>query len=92
MKLPYFTLEEAKRVGEILGVTWEHFTPEQFLIGMNTELEHGRINPITDVTHNDPVLTGKIALAHLNEYPDYYDRLNTLEEQAHIYWQTKGRV
>ena len=26
--------------------------------------------------------TGKIALAHLNEFPDYYTRLERMEEQA----------
>jgi hypothetical protein len=54
-------------------------------MGMDVELEHGLRDPHTDVTHNDPLLTGKIALAHLNEYPDYYTRLEKMEEEAERY-------
>jgi hypothetical protein len=46
------------------------------------ELEHGRHDPATDVTGDDPVTTAKIAFAHLNEFPDYYTRLERMEEQA----------
>lgn len=49
---------------------------------MEVELEHGSQDPATDVTHDDPVLTGKIALAHLNEFPDYYVRLERMEREA----------
>ena len=51
-------------------------------MGLDVELEHGLHDPVTDVTNNDPVLTGKIALAHLNEFPDYYTRLARMEEEA----------
>ncbi len=51
-------------------------------MGMNVELEHGSRDPSTDVTGNDPLLTGKIALAHLNEFPDYYTRLTAMENEA----------
>ncbi|OGI15476.1 hypothetical protein A3K63_01440 [Candidatus Micrarchaeota archaeon RBG_16_49_10] len=77
-----FSLKEAKGVGEKLGVRWDKFDAEQFRDGMNVELEHGRRDPKTNVTNNDPVLTGKIALAHLNEFPDYYTRLDKMEEEA----------
>ncbi len=70
-----FSKEEAKEVGEKLGVKWDKFDVEQFRRGMNVELEHGSCNPETNVTNDDPIITGKIALAHLNEMPDYYDRL-----------------
>ena len=36
----------------------------------------------TNVTGDDPITTGKIALAHLNEFPDYYTRLEAMEGQA----------
>ena len=49
---------------------------------MDVELEHGLHDPVTNVTDDDPVVTGKIALAHLNEFPDYYTRLERMEEQA----------
>lgn len=54
---------------------------------MDVELEHGTIDPATNVTNDDPIMTGKIALAHLNEFPDYYDRLEEMEEEAEEYWE-----
>lgn len=85
-----FTLEEARQIGEALGITWDTFDVEQFRHGLNVELEHGQHNPITDVTHDNPLMTGKIALAHLLEFPDYYDRLAKMEQEAKLYWQQKG--
>ena len=84
-----FTTEEAKQVGEQLGIDWSKFDVEQFRKGMNVELEHGTIDPNINVTNDDLLLTGKIALAHLNEFPDYYDRLEKLETEAEKYWQDK---
>jgi hypothetical protein len=49
---------------------------------MNVELEHGLRNPATDVTGSDPVMTAKIALAHLNQVPDYYTRLERMVREA----------
>jgi hypothetical protein len=84
-----FTPEEAKEIGEKLGIGWNKFNIEQFRKGMNIELEHGKINPNTNVTDDDPLITGKIALAHLNEFPDYYDRLEKLEKEAREFWENK---
>ena len=83
-----FTTEEARRVGETIGVDWASapFDVEQLRIGMDVELEHGLHDPLTNVTGDDPVVTGKIALAHLNEFPDYYTRLEEMEEQAKRDW------
>ena len=78
----HFTAEEAKKIGEELGINWSEFGVEQFRMGMDVELEHGKISPATNVTNDDTMLTGKIALAHLNEFSDYYDRLEALEEEA----------
>jgi len=79
-----FTTEEARRVGEEIGVDWSSapFDVEQFRRGMDVELEHGLHDLLTNVTEDDPVVTGKIALAHLNEFPDYYTRLERMEEEA----------
>jgi len=77
-----FTTEEAQRVGEMLGIDWSEFDIEQFRMGMDVELEHGLRNRQTNVTNDDPIMTGKIALAHLNEFPDYYTRLDKMEEAA----------
>lgn len=78
----YFTSEEAKGVGETLGIKWDKFDVEQFRMGMDVELEHGLRDPETNVTNDDPIMTGKIALAHLNEFPDYYTRLAKMEKEA----------
>ena len=77
-----FTTEEAKEIGEKLGIDWSKFDIEQYRMGLDIELEHGKIDPHTNVTGDDPILTGKIALAHLNEIADYYTRLNEMEEEA----------
>ena len=77
-----FTTEQALEIGNKLGIDWGRFNVEQFHIGLNVELEHGLNAPSTDVTGNDPILTGKIALAHLNEYADYYTRLKKMEREA----------
>ncbi|TAK13705.1 MAG: hypothetical protein EPO32_04295 [Anaerolineae bacterium] len=78
----HFTQEQAKEIGDKLGITWAAFDVEQFRMGLNVELEHGLHDPATDVTGNDPLTTGKIALAHLNEFPDYYTRLDKMEREA----------
>ncbi len=79
-----FSLEEARRIGEEIGIDWaqSQFDFEQFQVGLDVELEHGTRDPNTDVTHDDPILTGKIAQAHLNEFPDYYTRLTDMEAEA----------
>jgi hypothetical protein len=78
----YFTAEEAKAIGEQLGIDWSEFDVEQFRMGMDVELEHGLVDPATNVTDDDPLMTGKIALAHLNEFGDYYTRLEIMEREA----------
>lgn len=84
-----FTAEEAKKIGEELGIDWSKFDVEQFRKGMDVELEHGLRDTHTNVTDDDPLVTGKIALAHLNEFPDYYTRLDEMEEKAKEYWGEK---
>ena len=78
----HFTLAEAKQIGESLGIDWSKFAIEQYRMGLDVELEHGKVDQSTNVTNDDPIMTGKIALAHLNELPDYYTRLNRMEEEA----------
>ena len=77
-----FSTEEAKKIGEVLNVDWSRFDVEQFRMGMDVELEHGLRDPDTNVTNDDSLMTGKIALAHLNEFPDYYTRLEKMEAEA----------
>jgi Protein of unknown function (DUF5661) len=85
-KLKQFSLDEAKRIGDSLGVDWNLVDLEQFRMGLLVELEHGTRDPETNVTDDDVSLTGKIALAHLNEFPDYYTRLAKMEAEADTYW------
>jgi len=82
----HFTAEEAKTIGEQLGIDWSKFDVEQFRMGMDVELEHGLVDSNTNVTNDDPLMTGKIALAHLNEFADYYTRLGKMEEEAETFW------
>ncbi|MBN2240312.1 MAG: hypothetical protein JW712_11115 [Dehalococcoidales bacterium] len=77
-----FTAEEAREIGEKLGIDWSSFDVEQYRMGLDVELEHGTIDPHTNVTNDDPIMTGKIALAHLNEFGDYYTRLDKMEKEA----------
>ena len=79
-----FSAEEARQVGEQIGIDWSSapFDVEQFRMGMDVELEHGLHDLATNVTDSDPIITGKIALAHLNEFPDYYTRLERMEAEA----------
>ena len=77
-----FSVEEARSIGMQLGIDWAKIDLEQFRRGLEVELEHGARDPETNVTNDDPVLTGKIAWAHLNEIRDYYTRLDRLEAEA----------
>jgi hypothetical protein len=77
-----FTADEARAIGDELGIDWNRVDLEEFRMGLEVELEHGLHDPATNVTNDDPILTGKIALAHLNELPDYYTRLVRMEAEA----------
>lgn len=81
-----FSLDEAKQIGKSLGIDWQTFDVKDFQIGLNVELEHGLSDKQTNVTNDDALITGKIALAHLKEFPDYYTRLATMEKEAREYW------
>ena len=85
----HFAPDQAKQVGEQLGIDWSKFDVDQFRRGMDVELEHGTVDQSTNVSNDDPLTTGKIALAHLNEFPDYYDRLDKMEVEAEKFWENK---
>ena len=78
------TTDEGRVVAAELGIDFGALgcDLEQFRMGLDVELEHGPRDPETDVSGNDPIVTGKIALAHLTEFPDYYSRLAVLEREA----------
>ena len=77
-----FTLEEARELGEKVGIDFAQYDLDQFRMGLSVELEHGADDPETNVTNGDLVMTAKIAWAHLKEIPDYYTRLNKMEAEA----------
>jgi hypothetical protein len=81
-----FSTEEARKIGEQIGIDWNTspFDVAQFRRGMDVELEHGTHDAATNVTDDNPIATAKIALAHLNEFPDYYTRLERMEEEARL--------
>lgn len=68
-----YNIEDAYHVAKLLNIKFDKFPVEDLLRGMNIELEHGKVNPFTNVTNDDLILTTKIALAHLNEFPNYYN-------------------
>ena len=83
---------DAEKIGNNLGIDWKKVSLDEFTIGINVEFEHGTRFPETNVTNDNKELTGKIAWAHLKEFPDYYTRLEKMEEEADKYWKTKKDV
>ncbi len=78
-----YTEEEARKIGEDIGIDFNKFTLSEFRRGLEVEMEHGSLwGDETNVTKDDPHFTGKIAWAHLKEIPDYYTRLDKMEAEA----------
>lgn len=86
-----FSTEQARDLGRRVGIDWDTspFDVEQFRMGLDVELEHGRRDVATNVSDDDETTTAKIALAHLNEFPDYYTRLAKMEAEAEEYWSQR---
>jgi hypothetical protein len=83
-----FSIDQARDIGTAIGIDWRtsRFDVEQFRMGLDVELEHGARDLETNVSNDDELTTGKIARAHLNEFPDYYTRLAQMEAEAERYW------
>lgn len=77
-----FAAEEARTIGDRLGVDWKDIPLEEFRRGLEVEMEHGTIDPTTNITNDDLVMTGKIAWIHLKERSDYYTRLDQAVESS----------
>jgi hypothetical protein len=86
------TKKDAKIIGDKLGINWDKISLNEFTKGLDVEMEHGTMFTETNITNNDRILTGKIAWAHLKEFPDYYTRLEKLEQEAHSYWSRKELI
>lgn len=84
-----YSSEDAERIGNAIGIKWDKFNAEQFRMGLMVELEHGTVDANTNVSNDDDIITGKIALAHLNELPDYYTRLAKMEQEGEKFWEGK---
>ena len=86
-----FTRDDAARALDRAGIdiSNERYSIEDVAIGMSVEAEHGTRFPDLDVTGDDPVITAKIALAHLREFPDYYERLEVMEREAEAFWESQ---
>ena len=69
-----FSMKDTLDIANKLNINFDNFSVEDFLVGLNIELEHGLINQKTNVTNDNLEMTAKIALAHLNEYPNYYNK------------------
>jgi len=85
-----FTVEEARKIGDDIGINWDTVNLDEFREGLTVELEHGNHDPETDVIGDDEHLAGKITWAHLKELPDYYTRLKKMEEEGEQYWSLKS--
>jgi len=82
-----YSIDQILLAASMLGINFDKFTLDDLITGINIELEHGLVDPKTNVTNDNLVLTMKIALAHLNEFPDYYNKeygLPALEEQLKL--------
>ncbi|MCL2707241.1 MAG: hypothetical protein FWE97_03675 [Dehalococcoidia bacterium] len=75
-----FTIEQAKEAADELGMSFEKWDVEEFCKGLNLELEHGTVDPSTDITNDDPLVIGKLAWAHLKKIPDFYSRLAEMKK------------
>ncbi len=84
-----FSSDEAKIVGEKIGIDFQKVDLDEFRVGLTVELEHGSHDPETNVINDDEMLAGKIAWAHLKEIRDYYSRLAVMEKEGEAYWASQ---
>jgi hypothetical protein len=82
---------QAKRLGHIFNINFKVIDFDDWVYGLNVELEHGKRRGLTNVTNDNLQDTAKIAIAHLLEYPDYYKRLKKMERLADKYWKRKPK-
>lgn len=85
------TKKQAYVIGKKLGIDFNRISVDTFRKAMQVELEHGTAYPLTNVTDDDLLITGKITLTHLLEFPDYYQRLEIMEKQGDDYWKNKNK-
>lgn len=83
--------EEAKVILKAVNVEGMPIPLEDFIAGLEVELEHGTRFPDANVTNNHPILTGKIVLAHLKETMDYYERLDVAELEGDLLKAVKAK-
>ena len=75
-------VEQARKIGEAIGVDFDKYDLEQFRMGLEVEQEHNPHDASTGVTEGSWLVVGKIAWAHIKEIEDYYTRLKQMEVAA----------
>jgi hypothetical protein len=83
------TLSEAEQLSKKFSINHNVVPFDQWVFGLNIELEHGTVNKLTDVTHDDLIKTAKITMAHLMEFPNYYEELEQMEAKLEKQWENK---
>jgi hypothetical protein len=76
--------DEAKVILKEVNTEEMDIPLEDFITGLEVELEHGTRFKDANVTNNHPLLTAKIVLAHLKETMDYYQRLDVAELEGDL--------
>jgi len=89
-KRKQISLGDAKRVGESLHIDWEQIDLEEFRQGLMGKHKPGAIDPETGLTYDGVLLTGKVVLEHMQEFPDYFTRLAKLKEEIDEYQAGRG--
>lgn len=83
------TKEEAIELGKFFKINYDIVPFNQFWFGLNVELEHGTRDPQTNVTNDDMITTALITIAHLKEFPNYYEKLDLMEQELEKFWKGK---
>ena len=74
--------DEARRIGEALHLDWDRIDLEQFRQGLMGEVDQANMDPETGRTYDSVLLSGKLVVAHMQEFPDYFTRLEKLKAEA----------
>lgn len=83
-KRKHISLDQARRVGEAMHLDWEQVDLEEFRQGLMGDCKED-IDTETGLAYQDLLRTGKVVLAHMQEFPDYHFRLAKLEAEVDEY-------
>lgn len=80
--IPQDSFNEQIEGGNSSGHSPDEYDIDQLMKGIKVEMEH------TD----DPMTAFEIGMDHLQEFPDYYDRLDKMEAEAEKYWKNRKKT